>query len=540
MERFAELWTRLDESTRTRDKVRALRDFFAAAPPSDAAWAFALLTGRRPPTPVPRARLRQWAREAAGVSEWLFDECYAAVGDLGETLTLILPDPLPAPPPHGSGSPAAPEGDVAVWMEWAAGLAGRDEADQRAAIWAAWSGLDRRGRFLLHKLIGGAFRVGVSRETVVRGLAEATGLPAPVLAHRSMGAWSPSAAFYDALTAPVDAAAPLPSQPYPFCLAHPIGGEPSGEIGASGEPADWLIEWKWDGIRAQVIRREGRTYVWSRGEELIGDTFPEVAAAGDALPDGTVLDGEILAWAGDGPAPFAELQRRLNRKSPGRKLLAEVTCRFVAFDALEWDGRDQRSRPLAERRAALVRLTEDVPALTVSPAVPAADWAAVAAARADSEAHRAEGLMLKRWDSPYEGGRRRGLWWKWKREPITVDAVLVAAQRGTGKRASLYTDYTFALWDGDRLVTFAKAYSGLSDAEIREVDRWVRAHVREKFGPVRTVDPELVFELAFEGIQRSTRHKSGVAVRFPRIARWRRDKRADQADTLDAIRARLP
>jgi DNA ligase-1 len=372
---------------------------------------------------------------------------------------------------------------------------------------------------------------------VVRALARVSGVEQDVIAHRLMGEWEPSAAWFASLTSrEIDDAAW--SRPYPFFLAYALDA-PAESLGDA--PA-WQVEWKWDGIRAQVVKRRGRVLLWSRGEELLAGRFPEVEQACAFLPDGTVLDGELLAWRDGAPLPFSALQRRLNRKTVGRTLLAEVPVHLVAYDCLEHAGEDQRAHPMRARRDTLERLVAQLPTgvpVSVSPLVAAASWDDVRAARADARAQEAEGLMLKRADSAYGVGRRVGDWWKWKVSPLTVDAVLVCAQAGHGRRAGLYTDYTFAVWDGDALVPFAKAYSGLTDAEIREVDRFVRAHTREKFGPVRTVDPELVFELAFEGIQESTRHKSGLAVRFPRIARWRRDKPASEADSLETVRAML-
>jgi DNA ligase-associated putative exonuclease len=300
---------------------------------------------------------------------------------------------------------------------------------------------------------------------------------------------------------------------------------------------------RWDGIRAQLIRRAGRSFLWSRGEELLNGRFPEVEEAGALLPEGTVLDGELLPWVDDAPLAFAQMQRRIGRKTLGRKILTEVPVVLVAFDLLEEGGEDLRDRPLVERRArlgALLAHTGLAGRLVLSPAVAWRDWPDIVAARARARETGAEGLMLKRSASVYGVGRRRGDWWKWKVDPLSVDAVLIYAQPGSGRRAGLFTDYTFGIWDGDRLVPFAKAYSGLTDDESRRVDAFVRRNTLEKFGPVRTVRPELVFELAFEGIQRSTRHKSGVAVRFPRMARWRTDKRPEDADTLETVRALIP
>jgi DNA ligase-1 len=532
MRAFAALYAALDETTKTNDKIAALRDYFASAPPADAAWALYFLSGRRPRQAIGSRKLSEWAIAAAGVPEWLFGECYDAVGDFAETVALLLPDQQPG------SSLATPHSSLTHWIEARLlPLRGADEAAQRAAMLAAWAELDRPQRFLWNKLITGGFRVGVSQRLVTRALALVSGVDAAAIAHRLMGEWQPDAAWYARLLAPETGDADV-SQPYPFCLAHPLEGGPEG----LGDPAEWQAEWKWDGIRSQLIRRAGQTFLWSRGEELITERFPELAALGDRLPDGTVIDGEILPYSG-AVLPFAQLQRRIGRKTLGKKILSEVPAAIFAYDLLEHAGRDTRELPLSERRALLEALVGDLQrddaalSLRLSPIAPGESWAELAAARDRSRDLSAEGLMLKRRSSAYRVGRVRGDWWKWKVEPYSVDAVLIYAQRGSGKRASLYTDYTFAVWDGDALVPFAKAYSGLTDAEIRQVDAFIRRNTLEKFGPVRTVKAELVFELAFEGIQLSTRHKSGIAVRFPRILRWRHDKPAAEADSLETVRA---
>jgi DNA ligase-1 len=525
MQAFAECYRQLDETTKTNRKIAAMRSYFAHAAPADAAWAVYFLCGQKLKRLVLMRNLRSWAAELAELPDWLFGECYDAVGDLAETIALLLP-----PPTATSQTP------LHEWMQTILQpLAKLPEAEQREVMRQAWSQLATTERFVFNKLVTGSFRVGVSQGLVVRALAEVAGLPAAVIAHRLMGNWQPTAEFFQALIAP-DSGETDRSRPYPFCLAHPLQMEPAD----LGPIESWSAEWKWDGIRAQLVRRGGESFMWSRGEELILERFPELKPAAELLPDGTVLDGEILAWR-DGVLPFGELQKRIGRKSVGKKLLADVPVRFVVFDVLEENGIDLRQQPFQHRRQHLESLVAETATglITPSPIVHAASWGELAKLREDSRAKQVEGLMLKRLDSAYEVGRVTGSWWKWKIEPYSCDAVLIYAQRGSGRRASLYTDYTFAAWQEGELVPFAKAYSGLSDAEIREVDRFVRQNTLEKFGPVRSVTPQLVFELAFEGIQASSRHKSGLAVRFPRIARWRRDKQPADADTLATIRGLL-
>jgi DNA ligase 1 len=523
MRRFADLYCALDASTKTNAKVAALVAYFRAAPPADAAWAAYFLTGRKLKRAVGSRDLRDAALALAQIPEWLFDASYDAVGDLAETIALVLP---------------APEGtDARGLAEWIDGelapLAGLPSPDVQARLAAAWQKLDRDARFVFTKLVTGAFRVGVARQLVLRGLAEAYEVPVADVAQRLVGDWPPTAEFREVVRGTHAASAAVTHRPYPFFLAHPLDREPV----ALGPIDDWQAEWKWDGIRAQLLTRDDGPSVWSRGEELVNDAFPELLAAARALPPGLALDGELMAWLPEAavPLPFAALQRRLNRKAPGVKLLREIPVALVAYDLLEHDGHDIRAQPLAARRALLATLLPRPPSLRLSPVVAAADWDALAHLRQRSREHRAEGFMLKARNSEYGVGRVRGAWWKWKVDPYTVDAVMVYAQAGHGKRASLFTDYTFAVWHEGELVPFAKAYSGLDDAEIREVDSWVRSHTQERFGPVRRVAPELVFELAFEGLQASPRHKSGIAVRFPRIARWRRDKPAAEADTLATL-----
>lgn len=533
MQNFANLYTTLDATNKTNEKVQALTQYFANTAPADAAWALYFLIGRRPRQAVPMPRLRAWAVEAAQIPDWLFGESYDAVGDFAETVALLLPEQSDVQ----TDRPSQPLHD---WIEQRLlPLRNMDEHDQRDVLIQAWDMLDSQQRFVWNKLITGAFRVGVSQRLVTRALANASGIDAAVIAHRLMGNWEPTPTFYTQLFAEDTQDADI-SRPYPFFLAYALEDAPD----TLGHVHEWQAEWKWDGIRAQLIRRDGATFLWSRGEELVTDRYPELLEVGSDLPDGTVVDGEILPWKDGRVLPFAQLQRRIGRKTVSKKILTEIPVILLAYDLLEWQGCDVREHPLHWRRQQLEYLGASLSGVSatiqLSPTVTAESWEQLAQICEQSRTVYAEGLMLKRCASPYRVGRQRGDWWKWKVAPYTVDAVLIYAQRGSGKRASLYTDYTFAVWDGDRLVPFAKAYSGLTDAEIRKVDAFVRRNTREKFGPVRTVTPELVFELAFEGIQRSSRHKSGIAVRFPRILRWRTDKPITEADTLATIQALLP
>ncbi|HVX14729.1 MAG TPA: ATP-dependent DNA ligase [Pirellulales bacterium] len=524
MQAFTELYFSLDSTNRTSEKVRALEGYFTVADPHDAAWALFFLTGHRVKRAVNTRLLREWVAAEARLPLWLVEESYDAVGDLAETLALLLPEPTAA----------------AAWPlhrlieERLVPLPALSPERQRQLMVETWRSLDVRQRLVWHKLITGEFRVGVAATLVIRALAEVAQVPPPVMAHRLTGDWQPTADAYRQLIAGEHGQSHF-GRPYPFFLAHPL----QAPLDTLGDRADWRIEWKWDGIRAQLIRRGGEVLVWTRGEELVTERYPELAEAGGALPDGTVLDGEILAWKDDKPLPFAVLQRRIGRKRVGRALVTSAPVAFMAFDLLERAGQDCRDRPFDERR----RLLEEIAALLVgryavrlSRLVEEDNWEAVARLRERSREFSAEGLMLKRRASAYGVGRPRGDWWKWKIAPWAIDAVLIYAQRGNGRRASLYSDYTFGVWHEGELIPVAKAYSGLTDEEIREVDRFVRDHTLDRHGPVRVVQPELVFELHFDRVQLSKRHKGGVAVRFPRMARWRRDKKAAEADTLETVR----
>jgi DNA ligase-1 len=531
MRAFASLYSSLDASTATADKLATIRSWLAGADPAEAAWGIHLLAGARVSRVLAPAALRRLAAESSGLPAWLVDECYAHVGDLAETVALLS---RPAAAAAVAPQPERPAKGLAEWVDRVLALRSADDPD-RAAIVRGWlEAMDPDERFVLLKLLTGALRVGISRGLVVRAVAEHAGLPRERVAERLSGGWSPSAASFVALIAPEDARAEGAARPVPFCLACALT-DPVESLGARDH---WLAEWKWDGIRAQLARTGEGVRLWSRGDEALDGRFPEIERAARELPEGVVLDGEILAWGADVPLPFMQLQRRINRRKPGPRLLAECPVRFIAYDCLRDGGQDLRERPLRERRARLEGLIASTPAgIGLSPAQQPEDWEGLSRLRDGARVHGVEGLMLKRLDSPYRAGRRRGDWWKWKLEPLTIDAVLVYAQAGRGRRAGLHTDYTFALWHGDVLLPVAKAYSGLDDAEIARLDRWVRNHTIDRFGPVRQVEALQVFEIGFDAVQQSSRHKSGIAVRFPRILRWREDKPAREADRLETLRA---
>ena len=555
MKAFAALYRELDASTSNLSKQAALRRYFLGAHPADAAWAVYFLAGGKPRQLVPTKLLRTLARDASGLPEWLFDESYDSVGDLAETISLLLPPPTQS---HDLG--------LAVWIEQRL-LPLRKTAPELLpdTLRAQWEQLAIDERLVYFKLMTGGFRVGVSRLQVTQALAAVGGIDAKRVAQRLMGylhiTGQPTAADYAVLIAPESSGElnqKTSGQPYPFFLAHPFNLPLDRFEAELGSPKNWLVEWKWDGIRAQLVRRAGQVWLWSRGEELVTDRYPELAAMGAALPDGSVIDGEIVVWRKSAGAiddqgkvqPFADLQKRIGRKTTDAKLLRDMPVVLLAYDLLEFDGQDLRGRPQLERRALLDGLIAQMmhPQLLPSPVLRGETWADLARQREAARSMGVEGMMLKSSTAHYGVGRTKdvGVWWKWKIEPLSIDAVLIYAQRGHGRRASLYSDYTFAVWDGAadhaerKLVPFAKAYSGLTDSEMARVDAVIRKTTIESFGPVRSVKPTLVFELGFEGISHSSRHKSGIAVRFPRMLRWREDKPVAEADTLETLSALLP
>ena len=527
MKNFAGLCEELDGTTKITEKVSALRRYFEKAIRADAAWAVYFLSGQKVKGLIRARKLCTWACEEAGIPDWLFNESYEAVGDLAETIALVLP------PSSGTDNTS-----LHTWVEERLlPLRKATEEEKHRAILQAWREIAEGERFVWNKLITGTFRVGVSTMMLIRALSELSGIDTLIIAGRLSGSWNPTADAYSSLLSGASVSDDL-GRPFPFFLAYPLEGEPE----SLGSVDAWQAEWKWDGIRAQLMRRGDKTFLWSRGGEFMTGEFPEIGEAGEALPEGTVLDGEILPWKERSALSFSSLQKRIGRKRPGDKILDEVPVVFMAFDLLEVKGEDLRSKAIVERRRKLEALaagwTREGP-LLVSPVLEARSWRDLAEARAKSRDLLAEGLMLKRRDSPYHTERHRGDWWKWKVNPFTIDTVLIYAEPGHGRRAGLFTDYTFGVWHEGTLVPVAKAYSGLSDEEIRRVDSFIRRNTLERFGPVRSVTPALVFEIAFEGIQRSSRHKSGVAVRFPRILRFR-EKRPEEADTLEAVLSFLP
>lgn len=522
MKHFAQLISSLESTNKTNAKIDAIVNYLENAPDNDKLWFLALFTGKRPKRPVNTNYLKQWALEITGLPEWLFVESYSSVGDLGETLSLILP----APEHHI-------EKTLSEWMGELLELKDKTEEEKKQYVLQSWNGLDYTERFIFNKLIGGSFRIGVSKKLLINALSKYSEIEQNQLMHSIMGKWNFDEVNFQDLIEGTNIN-PDNSKPYPFCLAYPLekGIEDLGEI------SDWQFEYKWDGIRGQLIKRNGEVFIWSRGEELVTPQFPELKETLENVEGDFVIDGEILAVKNDEVLNFNELQKRLNRKNITKKMMEEIPVQVFAYDMLELKGEDLREKPLSKRRKMLEELLvqNQSTQISLSQIIKAENYNELKEIREKSREINSEGLMLKHRNSSYHSGRKKGDWWKWKIDPLTIDAVLIYAQKGSGRRSGYYTDYTFAVKNGDTLVTIAKAYSGLTDKEIMEVSRFVTRNSIETFGPVRTVKAELVFEIAFEGIGFSSRHKSGVALRFPRILRWRRDKTADEIDDLEEVK----
>lgn len=522
MKDFALLINTLDSTNKTNAKVDAMVSYLQTANSSDRLWFLALFTGKRPKRPVNTNLLKQWALELTQLPEWLFVESYASVGDLGETLSLILPN-----------AEQTIEKSLTQWMAELIALRDLTEEEKKAYVLESWNGLNHLERFIFNKLIGGSFRIGVSKKLLINALSKYSGIDANILMHSIMGKWKIEEEDFDNLLQGTNIN-PDDSKPYPFCLAFPL----EKDLEDLGERQNWQAEYKWDGIRGQFIKRNEEIFIWSRGEELVSEQFPEVVSALKQMNGNFVIDGEVLVVKDNKVLNFNELQKRLNRKNIPKKMLDELPVKIFVYDILELEKEDLRNKPLVDRRILLEGLLLNSPHenVRISEILETETWTELSELREKSRENNSEGLMLKEKNSIYHAGRKKGDWWKWKVSPLTIDAVLIYAQKGSGRRSSYYTDYTFGVKNGENIVTIAKAYSGLTDKEIMEVSRFVNKNAIEKFGPVRTVKPELVFEIAFEGIGFSSRHKSGVALRFPRIVRWRRDKTVDEIDDVEEIK----
>lgn len=522
MQKFIALFQDIDQTQSTNEKVLHMQNYFTACSDEDGAWALFFLCGHRLKRLISSQKLLAWCGEMLNISTWLLEECHAAVGDSAETISLLLP--LKEKGISQAYSLAA------FMQQTILPLKECSEEEQRKCVLTFWQQHTTQEIFIFNKMLTGSFRVGVSLLLTLKALSQAIGVSREILSQRLMGDWQPQGSFFVYLKSMEEDSRYL--NPYPFYLAYAL----ENHLSTLGEPNEWQAEWKWDGIRGQVVVRHEKVALWSRGNELISAQFPDLIEAFSCLPNGLVLDGEILPYQNQRPLPFSALQRRLGRKNVSKSILEAVPIIFMIYDILEYQGCDVRAYPLSQRRTLLEQLPLISPKLLLSEKISYSDWPALQDLRLKARDQAAEGLMLKKYDSVYGVGRQKGYWWKYKIDPMTLDAVLLYAQAGSGQRANLFTDYTFGIWQGQQLIPIAKAYSGLDQQEIKELDIWIRRNTEEKFGPVRKVKPFHVFELAFDSIQLSKRHKSGLALRFPRILRWRKDKPLEECDRIEDVK----
>ncbi len=522
MRKFAALFEKIDQVQSTNEKVEHIKNYFETCSDEDGAWALFFLSGHRLKRLIGSGVMLEWCANLVNIPAWLVEESYASVGDTAETITLLLPRNI---------NENQNELTLSEWMETIIKPLQKASIDEKKqVIIKFWETLSTKEIFIMNKIITGSFRMGISSLLTLKALSQATDVSREILSHKVMGDWQPTAFFFKSLKTEGHDTKFL--NPYPFYLAHPF----EGELSSLGDFADWQIEWKWDGIRGQAVVGLQEAALWSRGNELISDQFPELIDVFKTLPPGTILDGEVLAYADGHPLPFSELQKRLGRKNVSKAMIDKIPIVFMVYDILEYEGVDLRNLPMLKRRELLENLNFQTPKIILSDLVVGNEWQEILDLRLESRLRGVEGLMLKKKDSVYGVGRQKGNWWKYKVDPMSIDAVLLYAQAGSGQRANLFTDYTFGVWHENELIPIAKAYSGLTKEEIAELDKWIRKNTMEKFGPVRKVTAFYVFELGFEGIQISKRHKSGVALRFPRILRWRKDKPFNESDTLESIK----
>ena len=525
MEFFSKLFHDLDSTTKTNIRLDFLVDYLTTADPKDAIWVCWFLNGKRIKGAIKSSELKELASDYSGFPLWLVEECHDNVGDLAETISLLVGDAV---------VPSNVIGLNSIVDRYIRSLVGMSLDEKRDRLREAWKTFRSEDSLPFHKLLTGGFRMGISSGNLYKALARVGNVEPAVIAQRLSGNWNPGSLTLDDILQPSSSDSRF-CVPFPFCLAHPLQEEPY----TLGDCNDWQVEWKWDGIRAQLIINSGLSMLWSRGDESVGNSFPEIIEASKLIPHDICLDGEILPWGIDGVGHFSELHKRIGRKSPGFSILERIPTRFMAYDILACDNQDLREKPLSFRREKLEKLLAGLPPnfpIGLTSLVYGKDWSTFARLRKESRRRRVEGFMLKRKKSSYATGRVKGGWFKWKVDPFLADMVLVSAQMGHGKRANLYSDYSFAGWCNGELFTVAKAYSGLSNEEIEDIDDFIRKNISGKFGAVRGVKPKLVFEIAFEGVNISSRHKSGIALRFPRIKRWRKDKLPNDACTLDEIR----
>jgi len=517
MRLFGQLLQACLQEPKTLQKISLLSDYFNEESPENMPMALHFLMGENMGRFCSGRQLREWAAQLLGLPDWLVDESYEALGDNSETISLLFPN-----------KPSSLAHDLKAVCERIQQLKSEPIDVKKDWIIDVWSKSSRDDIYTFNKLLGGGIRIGASKKNVLKALSRTVHLDVDILEQRLLGTWEPTKIAYDALVNPDDIAG-KGTCPYPFFLASPIQ-----DVDATLMPfSDWQIEPKWDGIRAQLVHRQEGTQLWSRGNDLISDQFPDILDSASELPYG-VYDGEVLAWGADGPQPFADLQKRLNRKKVTRQLLASIPCIMMLYDCLEFEGVDVREQALHER---CKKIRDLRPPFYTSNPLTLNGVSALNDYVKNARNNRVEGVIIKRLSSAYKSGRVRGDWWKLKVDPLLLDVVIMYAQKGKGIRSGLFTDYTFGVWDNNQLVPIGKAYSGLTNDEIKQVHQILNNHLTDRFGPVRGVSPCVVLEVAFDSIQESPRHKSGLALRFPRINRLRLDKPVEEANSLEDARA---
>ena len=531
LNKFAKLFFDLDSNNSNNKKIDLLINYFLSNSALNNSWTIFLLIGKSNKRFISGKSLREYYSIIYKLPIWLIDICHQKVGDSAEVISLLLSNKIDKKSKDISLNNLIknklPE------------LLKISEEEKVEMIKYYWEIIPKENLLVFNKILTGSFRIGVSKGLVRKSLSKMLNMDESIISHRLMGQFIPSAKTYNFIISKKFHQKELGYKPYPFQLANPLDIQVK-DLNLD----DYQFEWKYDGIRGQIVKRRKNITIWTRGEELVNNSFPELVNLISLINDDFVIDGEILIWNSkkDCPDDFGLLQKRIRRNSPSNKILKDLPISFITYDLLELNGKDLRENILSIRREILEKLYSSwkekstdpyFHKLKITKLIKVFDWYDIEKKKNNSRSLNTEGLVIKNKNSKYLPGRKRGNWWKYKVDPMQLDAVLIYAKGGSGKRADLYTDYSFALWKDKELTKFANAYSGLTNEEIKELDKWIRKNTLNKFGPVRSVKPFFVFEISFENIQFSSRHKSGIAVRFPRITKWRKDKNIHEADTLE-------
>jgi len=527
MKAFAKLISNLEQTSKEAFKVTALAQYFSNATDEDKLWTLALFTGTRPKRVVDIKALKEFAEQVYTEGEWLFEASHQIVGDMAETIAYFLPKA------KRNGNHTLSE-----WISMIRTIFNAERIDQRDAITKAWDTLRPEERFIFNKLITGGFRIDVSLKLLSKALAIVTGKDENLLAHKLNSDWHPDEVSFETLIFTENPEAEK-SKPYPFHLAHTL----ESTVAELGDISNWQVERKWDGIRVQVIVRGNKISIWSRKGDILSSKVPELKPLAESMEDGTVLDGELICFKNGKILPINNLRTRFGRRNNSKKQFEESPCVFMAYDILEFKGEDIRNKDLAERRKKLEKVIlqyyDEHKIILLSDIINNDNWESINSEREKSREHQVTGLVLKNKKSIYGSSRVEGDWWKWPVDPLFIDAILLYAQAGEGGSSKMYREYSFALWHGEDLVTFAKAKSGLEDKELKELTSFVKKNTKEKFGPVRSVAAVQIFRLAFDSITASKRHKSGILLKNPRLIEWLRDKNIEDGNNLDDLKKML-